>query len=283
MKTNYSLHKIKHADQFSFDPCEYSRFKYGDDLVAEKFGTNLAMNFIKYHLSLDNNIGQLVVISSPFAFIPTATFAMKNYFVYELNKWLATNDHPVVHETKIFRTITYKEDYGELDASERMRLIGNDSFHIDKSFLIGKKLVFLDDIRITGSHEKMINKMIAEYGIDNDIYLLYFAELINTVIHPNIENTLNYSAVNSIFDLQPIIDSQRFAINTRIVKYLLNSDSNAFRLFVLDQDPKFLNLLYNMALGNGYHTIDAYRTNLQMLHKHLNRIQNTGELVMPEN
>jgi hypothetical protein len=67
---------------------------------------------------------------------------------------------------RCIRTITYKEDYGELDAEQRLlKLIGNDSFHIDKMFLKGKTLVFLDDIRITGGHERMIMKMIDEYEL----------------------------------------------------------------------------------------------------------------------
>ncbi len=99
---------------------------------------------------------------------------MKNHFVFRLNRWLADNELPVVQETKVHRTITYKEDYGELSAEERIRLIGNDSFHIDASFLRGKTLLFLDDIKITGSHERMILKMAKEHGLANPIYMLYF-------------------------------------------------------------------------------------------------------------
>jgi PRTase ComF-like len=106
--------------------------------------------------------------------------------VYELNKFLAENNAPVVQETKIHRTITYKEDYGALDAEKRMKLIGNDKFHIDKNFLTNKTLIFLDDIRITGSHERMITKMIDEHQLDNDVHMLYFAQLMDMTIPPNI-------------------------------------------------------------------------------------------------
>lgn len=269
MEINYSLHKIKEPDVFGFAPSDYSKFKFGDDIVSEHFGTALAKGFIQEHLSPESIHNQLVVISSPYAFIPTATFAMKNHFVYELNKWLADNDIPVVQEVKIHRTITYKEDYGELNAEERMKLIGNDSFHIDKSFLTNKTLIFLDDIKITGGHERMIKRMIAEYGLKNDTYLLYFAELINKSIHPRIENYLNYYSIKSIFDLDNLVKSNRFVINTRIVKYILNSESALFQKFIQNQNSKFLNSLYNMALGNGYHTIDAYNLNLSVLKQQL--------------
>ncbi len=269
MHINFSLHTIENTDAFSFSPAAYSRFKFGDDVIAAGFGAALAKGFIAKHADAAIFSNQAVVISSPYAFIPTATFTMKNYFVYELNNWLAGNNLPVVQETKIHRTITYKEDYGELDAAERIKLIGNDSFHIDKSFLTGKILIFLDDIRITGSHERMICKMIEEYGLTNNCFLLYFAELTNQDVHPSIENYLNYFSVKSIEDLDVIIKSERFAFNTRIVKYILNTDPGTFTAFIRQQQPVFINMLYNLALGNSYHTIDVYMANLGILKQHI--------------
>ncbi|WCT12065.1 phosphoribosyltransferase family protein [Mucilaginibacter jinjuensis] len=261
----YSLHKIKSSTSFGFSAGDYSRFKFGDDVVSAAFGTDLANGFIEEVLAHQPIHQQIVVISSPYAFIPTATFAMKNYFVFQLNKWLAGHGYPVVQETKVHRTITYKEDYGELNAEQRMSLIGNDSFHIDANFLEDKTLLFLDDIKITGSHERMISKMIAQYGMDNDIHMLYFAELVNTDIHPNIENYLNYHDVKSIFDLDAIVNSGHFCINTRIVKYILNYEHNSFRIFMQNQTEGFINHLYNMALGNSYHTMDSYALNLNYI------------------
>ena len=265
----YSLHKIYTSTGFNFDAGAYSRFKFGDDQQASIFGSDLADGFI-YEVLLKQTISQqIVVISSPYAFIPTATFAMKNYFVFKLNRWLAEHHLPVVQETKVHRTVTYKEDYGELNAEQRMNLIGNDSFHIDAEFLKGKTLVFLDDIKITGSHERMIAKMIKQYSLHNDIYMLYFAELANPDIPPNIENYLNYHEVKSIFDLNGIINSGHFCINTRVVKYILKYNHNSFCIFLQDKSTKFITELYNMALGNSYHTMDSYTLNLNYIKHYL--------------
>jgi hypothetical protein len=273
----YSLHKIHHENQFGFSPLAYSRFKFGDEAVAREFGIALAKGFIKQHLAVQPVQRQMVVISSPYAFIPTATFAMKDYFVSELNRWLANQQLPVVQEAKVHRTVTYKEDYGDLSAEERINLISNDSFHIDKAFLSGKVLVFLDDIKITGSHQRMIEKMIHAYALDNPVFMLYFAELVNHNIHPKIENYLNYYYVKSIFDLDGIIKSGMFRINTRLVKYILNYNHSCFRLFINDQDTQFVQYLYDMAIGNGYHLIDAYIHNLNFIKE--NFIQTTHKLV----
>ncbi|AOM80352.1 phosphoribosyltransferase family protein [Pedobacter steynii] len=265
----YSLHKIHNTDNFGFEPNDYSRFKFGDEQVARSFGKDLADGFIRYYLTENFITGQIVVISSPYCFIPTATFAMKNYFVSQLNRWLVEHGGLVVQEAKVHRTITYKEDYGALSAEDRMNLIGNDSFHIDKDFLEGKTLLFLDDIKITGSHERMILKMVKEYGLKNDIHMLYYAELMNKDIHPNVENHLNYHQVKSIFHLEEIIKGGNFCINTRIVKYILNCDFNSFSIFLERQSGDFINNLYDLSLGNSYHTIESYSENLNYLKNYI--------------
>jgi len=273
----YSLHKIDNTANFGFDPNDYSRFKFGDDLVARSFGKSLADGFIKYYLT-DNRIAdQIVVISSPYSFIPTATFAMKNYFVSQLNRWLAENGGLTVQEAKVHRTITYKEDYGELSAEERMNLIGNDSFHIDRDFLEGKTLLFLDDIKITGSHERMILKMAKKYGLKNEMHMLYFAELVNKEIHPNVENFLNYHQIKSIFDLEKIINNGYFCFNTRVVKYILNTESTSFSIFLERMDHDFIHQLYDLSLGNSYHLMEAYADNLQLIKSYIK--DNTYKLI----
>lgn len=262
---NFSLHKIEDRDNLGFDPSSYSRFKFGDELVAKQFGIDLARRFIEEYFSTRTLDQQIVVFSSPYAFIPTATFAMKTYFVYELNRWLFENDLPVVQESKVHRTITYKEDYGELSAQERINLIGKDVFYIDKGFLENKFLLFIDDIKITGSHERMILKMIKNFNLDNELALLYYAELVNKAINPNVENYLNYYSVKSIFDLKQIINSGNFFFNTRIVKYILNSEFESFKIFIENQTEDFINTLYNLSLGNSYHTITEYQGNLSFI------------------
>ena len=263
--TKYAYHKISNPDRPGFDPDDYSRFKYGDNRTARTFGRQLARGFVENHLERNYNGNQLVVLSSPYSFLPTATFAMKDHFVVYLNRWLMRRGFPVLQESKIHRTVTYKEDYGELDAAQRMALIGNDSFHADVAFLTGKTLVFLDDIRITGSHERVILRMAKEYGLSNDAYLLYYAELTNEDIHPRYENHLNYHCVGSIFDLQDIIDADDFRINTRVTKYLLNAGPSDFSEFIARQSVAFVHLLYDAAIGNAYHDIEAYAKNFAQL------------------
>lgn len=263
MLSTYSLHKITSREEFSFSIESYSKFKFGCKESAREFGTTLGEAFCKD--VLPNLEGQIVIISSPYCFIPTATFAMKDYFLKVVNNWLVENERPVVQETRIHRTITYKEDYGALTASERLALIQNDSFHIDAEFVKGKTLILLDDVKITGGHEKVVENTIQKYGLDDcrRVYT-YFAELTNDEIHPNVENMINFAVVNSVWDIDDIIFNSEddYLLNTRVVKYLLNSSTDDFEEFISEQTTGFCETLYHLAIGNSYHTIDSYKVNL---------------------
>ena len=263
----FSLHKISDADNLGFSAIEYSKFKFGDKDIARRYGHQLAEAFIrKNHMRLTK---QIVVCSSPYCFIPTATYAMKDYFVQVLNEWLMNTGHPVVQELQIYRTITYKEDYGALSADERMKLIGKASFHIDASFIkngADKLVLFLDDIKITGSHERVVARMIHDYGIiDVDHMFLYFAELVNPQIHPRIENDLNYAYVKDLLCLDKVIKNSNFLFNTRVVKYILNAPHDEFVQFIQYQPIVLVWTLYHLAIGNSYHNIEDYAANFTFL------------------
>lgn len=272
MTERYSLHKLYSPTEFPFSAVDYSKFKFGDKNVSRKFGFDLAKGFVKEYLSVHPIENQIVVASSPYDFIPTATYAMKNYFVQKLNEYLVEKGLPVVQETKIHRTVTYKEDYGALSAEDRERLISNDTFHMDFSFVNNKTVLYLDDIRITGSHEKVIKRMLSEnigYSEDTtDRVFLYFAELANPKVDPTIENTLNYYFVKDLYSLDKVIKNEDWIPNTRAVKYILKqSNGEHFDIFLQFQPLKIVQTIYHLAIGNSYHLMEEYVSNLQKMRK----------------
>jgi len=277
VKYTFALHKIiKKTDSTEFDqlkygflPVEYSKFKFGDKDIARKYGYELARKFINSKVFLNilqQNHREFVVMSSPYCFIPTATWSLSNYFVQFLNQHLVDIGYPVVELSKIHRTNTYKEDYGELSAEQRLALISKDGFQIDKAFLEGKFLIMMDDIKITGSHERIIERTFKENNITNDHVFLYFAELSDSAIDPKVENYLNYAFVKNLLFLDKIIKNENFLPNTRVVKYILNyKEEFGFNMFVMYRARKVLANLYHLAIGNGYHLIPDYQKNLQFI------------------
>jgi hypothetical protein len=278
MTPAYALHKITCANSFSFDAASYSRFKFGDGAVAESFGHDLATGFIqKYGTALLESKQQLVVLPSPYAAIPTASHAMTMAFNKVLNRFLANNGQAPLETAKIHRFKTYSVDYGALDMNSRLALIINDKYHMDRSFLLNKTLIFIDDIKITGSHELIIRRLLEQFSLPNPAYFLYYAALSTEDIHPNIENTLNYYEVKSIEDLHPIVKQSHFIFNTRIVKYILLAPVADFQHFIAQHNNAFLTQLVDHAISNGYHQMSEYKLNFDYLFNLLHKNELTWQ------
>ena len=143
----FSAHKFRSESDITFDPTEYSKFKFGCKDAARAFGTELAVKFIE-SLNYDTikkicekESCRIVVLSSPYVHIPTATFAMKDYFIRALNAQLVADGCDPVLEAKIYRKNSYKEEYGEMNKEERFKIMEGDTFHVDAS-LCRKNIMF---------------------------------------------------------------------------------------------------------------------------------------------
>jgi hypothetical protein len=259
----YSLHKITLDDSFSFSPHEFSRFKFGDDGVAYRFGVALAEGFIRDRLHTFPIPKTVVAVS--YQSIPTAAHSLRKHFILHLNRWLARNGYPPTQEIKIHRITTYQVDYSTQSVESRRQLIGKDHFHIDRDLVGCKTVLVLDDIRVTGTHEQRLLQMFDEFGLRSQVAFIYFAELTNRDVDPDIENWLNFYAVHSIFDLEEMVKSGKFAINARVVKYVLAYSHEAFSVFLQRQEDSFSNLLFDTAIRNGYHNVKKYSANSNTL------------------
>ena len=272
--THFAAFGIESTDRIGFLPSDYSKFKHGANDIARKFGEELAERFIEQCFPNTYDGKRLVVIPSAYSHIPTASYYMAMHFVNVLNVYLYQKKHSVVEVAKINRTVTYREDYGEMSAEERFNLIKGDKFVIDKAFLADKRLIFIDDIKITGTHERIIVKMLNDHDISNDCYMLYYGELRNKNIPPNIENYLNNYSIKSLNDIEQIINSGHFVFNTRVVKLILNAESKSFRDFIYNRDKEFVKNLYYNAVGNEYFKFNVYLQNLNELSNIVNCLSN---------
>lgn len=269
--TRFAAYTFANRAGIEFDPIEYSRFKFGDKEIARKFGRKLAKNFFLSKiwreiidlLKADHN-RRVIILSSPYTYIPTATFAMKDYFLEKVNLALVNLGLHPAFETKIIRKKFYKDEYGAMSKEERFKLVSADEFHVDKVIVDNNVCLYMDDIVITGAHEHGIKNMIERLGIKSFNYFLYFAEL-TSEIDPSIENYLNYAFVKGLRNIDSIIKNSSFLLNTRVVKYILNSDPKECAEFLAYQKKTFLAGLYASAIGNSYHLIPEYAVNLEQL------------------
>ena len=263
----FSAHQVHDPKVLDFPAEKYSRFKFGSNHIAREFGYILADRFINQLFKFKYGGQPIVVLPSAYSHIPTASCFMSYHFIDKLNQFLYKNGYAGVETSKIHRNVTYREDYGQMSAEERFNLIKGDKFHIDKYQLKNKILIFIDDIKITGTHERIILKMLDDFEISNHCYMLYYAELTNSEIAPSIENYLNHFYVKKLSDLHSIVNADDFEFNTRVVKYILNSNKEECRHFLMNQTQSFINKLYYKALGNEYYKFPEYLTNLQAIEK----------------
>ncbi|GAA5095376.1 hypothetical protein GCM10023210_28040 [Chryseobacterium ginsengisoli] len=265
MNKRYSLHHIHSADEFTFSPAEYSYFKYGDKSYAEKFAKELFEGFISEHAGILNTDKEIVVLPSPYMAIPTASNFLCFYFKKYLDFYLFQKGKKSSILSKINRNHTYTTDYGNLNFEDRKNLIANDTYYLDKDFLRGKLCIFIDDIKITGSHEFTVNKILDEYNVEADFLFMYYAELMNFELDPKIENYFNYYAVKNVEHIADVMVKPSFQFNTRIVKYILGLDSSNFEYLTSKVTKEHMDNLLELAISNNYHLIKEYENNINTL------------------
>lgn len=258
----YSLHQI-HDGKLGFSPRLYSRFKFGDGAAAEELGRDLADGFIQANLTGGPIPSFIVAVS--YERVPTAAFYLRRYFVRHLNRWLLEGGHPPCQEIQIQRRTTFYKDFGLMSAEERTKNMSNDQFYIDVGALVGKSLIILDDIRITGAHETRMAQMIEDLQIPNETFFVYLAELRSRHIDPTIENMLNFYAVGTLGDMIALAQSSRFSINARFVKHILSQPGDDFDEFMAFQDERFREVFARAADDNGYWRVSKYVANLHRL------------------
>ena len=271
--TRIAANTFKNEHDIQFSATEYSQFKFGSKTIARKYGRELSDKFTSSKHFLDivqdllkNPSKRIIVMSSPFVHIPTATWAMKDYFVRHLNASLYEFHLKPVIETKVHRALSYKEEYGEMTKDQRMKVMSGDVFRVDAELLRGNICLFLDDIVITGAHEYRMCEMLKKYDLtDGRNYFLYYAQLLCEDTNPVIENYLNYNYVKNLLRLNKIIENHEFQMNTRVVKYILDAEHEECKGFLNYQSDTILQTLYHNAIGNEYNNIPDYRANFEYL------------------
>lgn len=267
MNLSYSLHKISSKNNCPFSEKEYSKFKFGDSSIAEKFADELFEGFIQQHGDLILAHDEIVILPSPYLSIPTASNYLSHYFKLRMNEFLYRHNRKALAESKIYRNQTYTADYGNLSFEDRVRMISNDTYYIDSKYIEGKLCIFMDDIKITGSHEVTVKKILQQYGVKGEFLFLYYAELMNKDIHPNIENYYNYFFVKDVESLCSILNEKSFVFNTRTVKYILKMEREDLLKLISKVKPKLLKRLFDLAVSNNYHKIEDYRDNLEYINQ----------------
>lgn len=271
---SFSARQFNSAQELNFCPEKYSKFKYGSKSIAREFGHELGKSFLNssIYADLQRNFDlhkvPILVSSAPYKFIPTASSALKDYFVHAFNRSHAIKFSKSIEEIKIYRAHSYFDDYGSMSREDRDNAINSDDFSVDKNLTETEILILIDDIKITGSHQARIEKLLKSANFKGQAVFLFYAELVGEE-SPQVETFLNRNGIEDLKDINEIIREDEFLFNTRVVKFILQSDSADFTTFMQFQSKRFNETLLHYSIGNEYFKEPAFQENLLQLRNHL--------------
>lgn len=261
-KGQFVVHEFACLDTASFNPLDYSRLKFGSDLVAREFGYAMADAFWAQHRRMLIT-DRCVVVPSAFNVVPIAASILAEHFMNRLNDHLTREGHRMVEMTTMHRTMSYIADYSFLPKDQREALLGADKLFINRDFIQDKVLLFVDDVTITGTHERKIDAFLKDQGLINPHIYCYYAKYNGD--RADIEAALNLSGISTPAEYLDLIQEPNHRLVVRAVRFLLDIPQDELAE-VLNKLPfDFADRLYHACLAKEYDKQDGYRDKFKML------------------
>ncbi|MFZ1301983.1 MAG: phosphoribosyltransferase family protein [Candidatus Microsaccharimonas sp.] len=246
-----------------FSPSDYSRFKYGFYPQAEAYGSLLADAIqVRFHELGVKPQDEIVVIGTPYKSVPNADKLLAGVAERKLR-----NRGYKSSISRIYQHQLAQGDYGTLPAAlrdkrnqQKKRFLSEEDFHF-------KHVVFIDDIRITGSIERSVLALL-EYTHPLSMTIINLARLDPEVAltNPRIEDALNHAAVQTLGDLLPLMTRRdEFVLITRAVKHILEAEQSELEMFLQQLDKARLIELHHAVVDEGYDQMDRYERSFRIL------------------
>lgn len=189
----------------------------------------------------------------------------------------AAKKFPPCQEAHIKREANFYEDFGQMSALQRAASLDRDTFSLATAVPPEKMMIYLDDVRITGTHERKMLSVLKQYQLQQQqqqqkrvvvneaIWVVYFAELVDSSLDPTLENLLNYYAFSSLDEIAKLPRTGHFVLNARFTKHLLSQDGRNFAAFLDSQDRDFRRRLYHAARADRWDQMPKFQKNLALL------------------
>lgn len=234
----YALARLKAADsglpvdgQGPVGALAYSRFKHGSGSVAAHFAQLLAKQYADHH-ELGGGC-RVWVTGSGFAQVQPAATALVEPFVTALRTLVTGVD---ARPLRVHRSGRSNGDYAAMSPDDRDAALHQDCMYIEGDVdLRGELVVALDDIRVTGNHERAMNACLTSAGagwIDH----LYLVDAAAFAAVPQMEARLNLVAVTDVDQLLTIVGAADFVPNARVCRRVLTLPPQELVTFV-EQAP----------------------------------------------
>ncbi|MFC6704793.1 phosphoribosyltransferase family protein [Flexivirga alba] len=235
------------------DAKSYSRFKHGDAAAGRRFAVALAALAAR---RLDER--PVLVTTSAFAQVPPAAYSLLIPFVQHLR--LLRPDLQV-DTFRITRRGVSNGDYSRMTSEDRRTSIGASDLTPERD-VTGAVVLALDDIRVTGNHERAMDRCLADAGVA-EIRHLYVVDAAAFADCPQIESVLNESATGGAAELLDIAAERRFVPNARLCRRVLSLPQDELRDFVQRATPSLLGWLSAAIEHDGLARVPAYENRVR--------------------
>lgn len=244
---------------------EYSRFKYGDGNIAKQYGKLMGRQVIQ---SFPDLLDQKVVhvTSSAFKVAPPASSALLEPFLDSINKYSKEEGSDTSFlPLRIHRANLTNGDYATMTIEEREAIVARNGLSLQKdSDIRDQSVLALDDIYVTGSHERSIEHVLAKHNAGITIYS-YILEAEGGKSQPKIEALINGSAVKAIDDILALTHEENFTPNARLCKYILSQSIADIDRFIAEAPEHVRAQVVEYATGDELHTMSSYRDTFNAL------------------
>lgn len=246
-----------------FDARLYSTFKYGNGNALNDYASLLAV-LTAFVLKREGRLHDpLVVTGTPYKRVPNAAA----FLAKGVTQFLRMRGFDATY-TSIYQHQLSQGDYGRLDAAARnlrnrakVRSFNADDF-------IGRYVVLVDDVRITGSVEQSVLDVLAGVSTRGlSVCNLVALDPAAVAANPLVEDRLNHAWVKSLGQVGALMRTSSFVLTTRAVRFTLESDIHALEPFLRTLRPEEVQTLYRAAVDDGYDSMPAYRDTFACLER----------------
>ena len=246
------------SDLSGFDAHAYSKFKYGDTRPAAEYAEEIYRHCLQGQVQST----EVDVVFSPNTYLPTAAHSIAE----ELISILSAAGHDC-ESVNVHRQTTYTLDYGKMNAQERLTMISGDTYRFKNQPRKDACLVFVDDVSITGTHQRILEQLMEKSGLMNPQKHVYFGVKADRQIPASIESMLNRAAIRSPEGIIPLMMEPGFKLNTRTTKSLLACSH--LKDYIKSIPAHVLDSMVDGAAQNGYSDILEYQQNFLLAEEFL--------------
>ena len=269
----FSPHVFHSLRPHPFDLHAYSRMKFGSDQDARLLGHELADLFMAEHYRtlVDQ---RCLVIPAPSTSVPVAATLMGWHFHNRLNGILDRAGCQPVEWDLVHRAITYNDNYAQLGIAERRKLLEDDERYMNTAFAEGKTLIFVDDVRVTGTHEEKMIQMVERLGLPNEMIFCTYAEYHGD--SPGIEHELNHTFVTNARVVAQMAQEPDWRVTTRALRIILETPEEEFGALLAAFSHKDVEKIYHASIVKAYNQHEPYARNFASLREMMDRLEVGG-------